>query len=71
MRDQARADRALKEISHMAGSRSLWAPEWLAEDMDNRVGWALGEFGFVGVAFGELMRHPKEMSGARSMTRQN
>ena len=70
MRGQAREDRALKEISHVAGSHSLWAPEWLAEDTDD-IGWALGEFGFVGVAFGELMRHPKEMSGARSMTRQN
>lgn len=35
MRDQAREDRALKEIAHVAGSCSLWAPEWLAEDTDD------------------------------------
>ena len=38
MRGQAREDRALKGISHVAGSRSLWAPEWLAEDLDD-IGW--------------------------------
>lgn len=26
---------ALKEIAHVAGSCSLWAPEWLAEDTDD------------------------------------